>query len=616
MNLELLDPFRRQIPDRVDATLAMPAYLHSRHKAEESNSGKAQQQQQDQDEWKAAYHVAYNRRGTYMAVGYASGTVGIHDVLSRTLSALYRGEEDFFHTPGAASPSTKKIQPLGNGVTSVSWSRRSRTLLAGAVGDSILRLYDNTHPYGPEECITSIVVDEAKDAEHHQKDHEKDKDEHNNPRASPSNASQSSGGDHPFVRRSSFGDGRSSNIDYAMEPQILPIETLTYISQPGNRSAPIETKTKNITRYPALHFHLPHPVGGSLEIHPRFTTGGLAVLSDGSLILFWIPESAWWEDEEIGDDDNHKGATPSVRIWTLWDDTASNIVTCASFDPQGQRVYAATKEGVLLGFEVGSIFEAITSSSPQQIPPSEKQCQFTIRIPGGAMVWHLLVSRDGKYIVINCADGALRLYSTKECWQTPEEIDRPSQVFQDVVNKVKFASCAVSGDGEYVVGGANGFSDDKYELYIWNTSTGALMDKLTGAAVQLYSVAWHPTRSFLAVATSDGLIDVWGPRINWTAFAPDFQALPMNVEYVEREDEFDLDQDGNKIDIKDEEETGMDDENSPVDVVSVEPVPVFASDSEDEEDVFHFETKFTNILGGRGGRHNLMLSGKPAYDEG
>lgn len=98
---------------------------------------------------------------------------------------------------------------------------------------------------------------------------------------------------------------------------------------------------------------------------------------------------------------------------------------------------------------------------------------------------------------------------------TPAEVEKPIFVFQDVVTKIKFVSCDISGDGEYIVGGAQG-NDTKYELYIWNTTTGALMDKLTGSNVQLYSVAWHPTRSFLAVAAADGLVDVWGPRINWT----------------------------------------------------------------------------------------------------
>ena len=623
MNLELLDPFRRQIPDRVDATLTMPDYLHSRHPASKGeDTPNAHQQHEQDDEWKAVYHVAYNRRGHYLAAGYGSGTIGVHDVLSRTLSAVYRGDtatDDANKTTTAANLSSlstpsKPEKGLENGVTSVSWSRRSRTLLAGAVGDCLVRLYDTTHPLGPEECVINLAANSTtKDID---KDHDDEKEiSKSNPRSSTSNNNSS---ERPGVRTSTFSDAKASSscFSYAREPRSITIENLTYQSQPGDRSSPMESATKKITRYPALHFHFASPVGGSLEIHPRLTTGGLAVLMDGSLVLFWIPESTWWREKSANGTSSTEevpknSSKPTVRVWKLWNDTESNVITCASFDPQGHRIYAATKEGTLLGFEVGSVFAALTSSSTEPIPPAEKQCQFTIRVPGGATVWHLLVSRDGKYVIINCADGAVRLYSTKECWHTPEEVDRPLQVFQDVVNKIKFASCAISGDAEYVVGGANGVGDDKYQLYIWNTSTGALMDKLTGAAVQLYSVAWHPTRSFLAVATSDGLVDIWGPRINWTAFAPDFQALPMNVEYIEREDEFDLDENGNKFNVQGEKESDVDDENATVDVVKVESVPVFASDSEDEEDVFYFETKFTNILGGRG--KHLMTAGK---DEG
>lgn len=179
------------------------------------------------------------------------------------------------------------------------------------------------------------------------------------------------------------------------------------------------------------------------------------------------------------------------------------------------------------------------------------------------------------------------------------------------------------------------------------------------------------------MATSDGLVDVWGPRINWTAFAPDFQALPRNIEYVEREDEFDhvvvVDNDSNKnstsnsnddnaenkmnaeekevdndkkptadpdaatssttitnttpVDVDEttsrdstvamdvvvaatdgnninkatttshhntEEETAT--EDTIVDVQTIKPVPVFASDSEDETQVFSFETRLKNII--------------------
>jgi hypothetical protein len=177
------------------------------------------------------------------------------------------------------------------------------------------------------------------------------------------------------------------------------------------------------------------------------------------------------------------------------------------------------------------------------------------------------------------------------------------------------------------------------------------------------------------VATSDGLVDVWGPRINWTAFAPDFQALPRNVEYVEREDEFDQvvvadkikssnddksennemnverEVDGEKntsaadpnaaasstnngttttpMDVDDattsrDENANADlvatdainnnnhnstanhqhnhhteedaNEDTIVDVQTIKPVPVFASDSEDETQVFSFETRLKNII--------------------
>jgi len=101
----------------------------------------------------------------------------------------------------------------------------------------------------------------------------------------------------------------------------------------------------------------------------------------------------------------------------------------------------------------------------------------------------------------------------------------------------------------------------------------------------------------LAIATGDGLVDVWGPRINWTAFAPDFQALPRNVEYVECEDEFDIVEDEKEGSISKDEDDG---ENEIVDILTVEPVPVFQSDSEDEADVFTFETQVTNPIGGRG----------------
>jgi WD40 repeat protein len=848
MNLELLDPFRRQIPDRVIATLTLPPVLHglgrtgvtggngnsitngksadetatstpatatfsstSKKSSSQAAAAAAAALMMEEDEWKAVYHVAFNRRGSYVAVGYASGNVAVYDVQSRTLAALYR---DTAATPSSATTTAKKAV-LGNGVTSVTWSRRSRTLLAGAVGDAHVRLMDTTHPNGPEECClapnnntqpSSTTAAAAAVQQPPPSLLQSSQDGTATTAAAAGGAGNSSSAllNDDSIRESSVldesdpfwgymtgntslttpGSLKSPNqlsslatadqtYDYVSQARHLLLEQVprsessTFhvgpvatamaaipLAQPaavGVSTMTMEesTSSKRVRRYPSLVFSFPHPVGGSLQVHPRETTAGLAVLSNGSLVVFWAPPWAWEEeileeefsatvidataamprkrrrsnstanDEEDEEDDypmdddneqrqedttgctvdpmeeelgletkapadDRKQATATailsppgsashdsknnskVQLATVWEN--HHYITCAAFDPQGERIYAATKDGSLLGFEVKHIFEALKSSCPPiatatavaasaiqplVIPPVSSSFQITI--PGGSTAWHLIVSRNGRTLVINSADGALRLYSTAECWSAPESVERPNLVFQDIISKVKFASCDISGDGEYVVGGANGNVDNKYELYIWNTTTGALLDKLTGPPVQLYSVAWHPTRSFLAVAASDGMVDVWGPPINWTAFAPDFQALPANVEYVEREDEFDIvavhradkkdeldeeagnlnpqiatddvpvtdDDDDEKKDVvpeqdyyvdgnHDEGDEDKDEENERaiVDVVSVEPVPVFASDSEDEEETFTFLNKVTHVKGGLRGRYKRDLDDK------
>ena len=585
MNLELLDPFRRQIPDRVDATLTLPNNIHKKtaNVSTPRGSEKENEPQEDQ-EWKAAYHVCFNRRGTYLAVGHATGTVAVHDFLSRTLSAVYRPEGC---DASKESPEQVEQPEFPNGVTSATWSRRSRTLLAGAMGDSAVRLIDTTHPMGPEECVSTPI------------DAESTVDSH----GPMQEAISMIGIQHPLFKSS---ESKYEYVKYARPLETHDLDGTFDATEMNKRHEAAmkhmldqESKLEGAStllpkRYPILSFSFPQPIGGSLQIHPRDVMAGLAVLSDGSLVIFQAPQEAW-ESPPVMD------SPPSVMMATLWNGSAeTHLITCAAFDPHGEKLYAATKDGILMGFDVKELFESLseTTSATTEVPQVDPG--FRVKIPGGATAWHLLVSRNGRYLLLNCADSALRVYNAQECWDSIlsiETIDTVKpKVFQDVVSKVPFASCDFSGDAEYLVGGCN--ANDKYDLYVWNTTTGALMDRLTGPQVSLYSVAWHPTRSFLAVATSDGVVDIWGPRMDWTAFAPDFQALPMNVEYIEQEDEFDI------VDSKVEEVEEK--EDATLDVVKVEPVPVFASDSESESEVFFFETKINNIMAGRG-RNNASV---------
>lgn len=98
----------------------------------------------------------------------------------------------------------------------------------------------------------------------------------------------------------------------------------------------------------------------------------------------------------------------------------------------------------------------------------------------------------------------------------------------------------------------------------------------------LSALKWHPVRPIIA-SISSGVVSIWAQNQveNWSAFAPDFKELDENVEYEERESEFDL-SDEDKSVVQGEE---AQDEEIEVDVASIDRVAAFCSSDEETEDV-------------------------------
>ena len=399
MNLQLIDPFRRHIPDRIDSTLTVPRALHplmpssdaggiddndedeanqikrkrrsdtegdddviqskstegedegdentknqdkgkdttveeTKPKRRKKDNGKHEEDDEENQYWTACYTVSFNRRGTALASAHASGLVPIHDFLSRTTSALYwppppislgksetcaslgienglqfsgtffeRGQKRKLsksHEEGRVDGASNEQLTYVNGVTSLSWDRHNKTILAGAIGDYNLRLMDNTHPQVSLDCA------EAAKREHNGSAISTVEDKSVHPSMSlesqPVYASfQKSEGEAVVglqLQTSSWGRGRllRGNVlssSHSHQNQCASSSAVLSSSPPTPECS--ITTTVQCMRHPTLILELPQPLGGPAQLHPHDSSTGLACLHDGSLVLFRLPLIAFHE---------------------------------------------------------------------------------------------------------------------------------------------------------------------------------------------------------------------------------------------------------------------------------------------------------------------------------
>uniref|UniRef100_A0A8C4QIB2 Retinoblastoma binding protein 5 n=1 Tax=Eptatretus burgeri TaxID=7764 RepID=A0A8C4QIB2_EPTBU len=182
--------------------------------------------------------------------------------------------------------------------------------------------------------------------------------------------------------------------------------------------------------------------------------------------------------------------------------------------------------------------------------------------------------------LINTADRIIRVYDGLEILTCGKEGEpEPIQKLQDLVNRTPWKKCCFSGDSEYICAG----SARQHALYIWEKSIGNLVKILLGTRGELLlDVAWHPVRPIIA-SISSGVVSIWAQNQveNWSAFAPDFKELDENVEYEEKESEFDIEDE----DKSEPELAGADAlEDEEVDVTSIDPIQTFCSSDEETED--------------------------------
>jgi len=196
-------------------------------------------------------------------------------------------------------------------------------------------------------------------------------------------------------------------------------------------------------------------------------------------------------------------------------------------------VYTATGDHLLAGTSKGRL--NIIDARTREIIYSE-------RIAGG-VVTTLRITESGKELLVNAQDRIIRTFHVPNLSLEdldPDTIQMPLEhKFQDVVNRLSWNHVAFSASGEYVAASTY----NNHELYIWERGHGSLVRMLEGPKEEQGVIEWHPHKALLAACGLEtGRINIWSvtsPQ-RWSALAPDFAEVEENVEYIEKEDEFDI----------------------------------------------------------------------------
>lgn len=204
---------------------------------------------------------------------------------------------------------------------------------------------------------------------------------------------------------------------------------------------------------------------------------------------------------------------------------AKQMTTAAVWTAAGDHILAGTNKGRF------NIIDAHT----HEIIWSEKICS--------SVVTTLRLTSSGREMLVNSQDRIIRTFHLPNLSAEdldPDTIQMPLEhKFQDVVNRLSWNHVTFSATGEYVAASTY----NNHELYIWERNHGSLVRMLEGPKEEQGVIEWHPHRAILAACGLEtGRIYIWSVTTpqRWSALAPDFVEVEENVEYIEKEDEFDI----------------------------------------------------------------------------
>ena len=240
--------------------------------------------------------------------------------------------------------------------------------------------------------------------------------------------------------------------------------------------------------------------------------------------------------------DIENGQMKTVERQLLQDDSDINTNTNTNTDNQGYvlvcTVHPKHHNIVFTGSSKGwlNVYHLNDGSKKCKQLLSTRLCSSNIK--------HITISSNGEKLAVNCSDRIIRQYTLRLEEDHDVELELEHK-YQDVINKLQWNSIQFSNNsGDYLVAAPHGSSSR--ELYLWETSSATLVRVFEGAEEELFELAWDYHRMTIAsTGYESGDVYLWTLVVppKWSALAPDFEEIDENIEYLEKEDEFDVSND-------------------------------------------------------------------------
>ncbi len=202
-------------------------------------------------------------------------------------------------------------------------------------------------------------------------------------------------------------------------------------------------------------------------------------------------------------------------------DDSKTLVTI--FHPDGELIFTGTNKGLI----------KIISRTSLKVLFEEKISNSSIK--------NIIISSNGRKMAVNSSDRIIRQISLPDFSTDPQlwELETEHK-YQDVVNRLQWNSILFNSNSEYLIASAFGSA---HVIYMWETSMGSLVKILEGPKEELVDIEWNFKKCIIgATGIDSGTIYLWTLVIpqKWSALAPDFVEIEENINYEEKEDEFDI----------------------------------------------------------------------------